>query len=233
MAWAYVWAVTVWALISGDKRGGKLFVPAILMLGILPDIDVLLTPFGVVHHTFTHSLFFWIIIFAPFLLVFRQRSIPYLAAVVQHFAFGDLLVGNVMIFWPLSSSFYGLGVAMPSLLDVALETAGLSLAAAIMIYNQDLRRLLSVDKRNIPMLLPYLALLTSMLFYAVDWPIAPLIVYIWSRKLLTIIVLEHIILTVFLALSAAQGLKACFKAEVDSNLKNHLKISLRALFLNP
>jgi hypothetical protein len=216
MAWAYVWAVTVWALISGDKRGGKLFVPAILMLGVLPDIDILLKPFGVVHHTFTHSIFFWLIIFVPFLLVFRRRSVPYLASVVQHFAFGDLLVGNVMIFWPFSSSFYGLGVAMPSVLDAALETAGLLVAAGIVIYNGDLRKLLSVDKRNIWMLLPLLALLTSMLFFAIDWPIVPLIAYVWSRKLLTAIVFDHLILVVFLAVSTAQGLRALRQKQVPT-----------------
>jgi hypothetical protein len=208
MAWAYVWAVAVWALISRDRRGGKLFVPAILMLGVLPDIDLFFGRFGVVHHTFTHSLFFWLVIFAPFLLVFRRKSIPYFAAVVQHFAFGDFLVGKVMILWPFSLSYFGFNIAMPSVLDVALETAGLLLAAGIVIFNGDLRRLLSVDSRNILMLLPFLALLASMLFFAVDRPIVPLVAYIWSRKSLTIIVLDHIILAIFLAVSAAQGLRA-------------------------
>lgn len=205
MAWAYVWAVVVWALIPGDKRGGKLFVPAILMLGVLPDIDLLLRPFGVAHHTFIHSFFFWFIIFVPFLVVYRQKSIPYLVAVVQHFAFGDLLVGNVMIFWPFSSSYFGVNIAMPSIIDVALETAGLLLAAGIIILNGDLRRLLSVDKGNIAMFLPFLALVASMLFFAVDKPIIPLVTYIWSRKLFTILVLGHIILGTFLAVSTARA----------------------------
>jgi hypothetical protein len=208
MAWAYVWAAAVWALIPRHKRGGKLLVPAILMLGVLPDIDLFFRRFGVVHHTFTHSFFFWFIMFVPLFVVFRQKSIPHLAAVVQHFAFGDLLVGKIMILWPFSSSYFGLNIGMPSVLDVALETAGLLLATGIIVFNGDLRRLLSVDNRNMPMILPFLALVTSMLFFAVDWPIIPLVAYIWSRKLLTIIVLDHIILAAFLAVSAAQGLKA-------------------------
>ncbi|MGD0978813.1 MAG: metal-dependent hydrolase [Candidatus Bathyarchaeia archaeon] len=202
MAWGYDWAA-----MSSGKGGGKLFVPAVLMLGVLPDIDLFFSRLGVVHHTFTHSLFFWLVIFAPFLVVYRRRSIPYLAAVVQHFAFGDLLVGKVMILWPFSSSYFGLNFAMASVLDVALETAGLLLAAGIVYYNGDLRRLLSVDARNIPMVLPFLALLASMLFFTVDWPIIPLIANIFSRKLLTIIVLDHIILIIFLAVSTAQGLR--------------------------
>jgi hypothetical protein len=217
MAWAYVWAVVVWALISGDKRGGKLFVPAILILGVLPDIDLFLGSFGVVHHTFTHSLFFWSVIFVPFLLVFRRRSIPYFVAVVQHFAFGDFLVGRVMIFWPFSLSYFGLNIAMPSIPDVGLETAGLLLAAVIIIFNGDLRRLLLVDERNILMLLPLLALLSSMLFFAVDWSLVPLVAYIWSRKLLTALVLGHLILVAFLAVSSAEGLRALWRKPVSAS----------------
>jgi hypothetical protein len=217
MAWAYVWAAVVWTVMSGGKRGEKLFVPAILMLGVVPDIDLFFGSFGVAHHTFTHSFFFWLAIFAPFLLVFRRKSIPYLAAVVQHFAFGDLLVGKVMILWPFSSSYFGLDIAMPSVLDFALETAGLLLAAGIIVFNGDLRRLLSVDNRNIPMLLPFLALLASMLFFAVDWPIVPLVAYIWSRRLLMAIVLGHLILVTFLAVSAAQGLRALKQKTVPTS----------------
>lgn len=168
MVWAYVWAVAVLALIPRDKRGGKLFVPAILMLGVLPDIDLFFGRLGVVHHTFTHSFSFWLVIFAPFFLVFRLKSIPYFFAVVQHFAFGDLLVGSVMILWPFSSSYFGLNIAMGSVLDVVLETPGLLLAAGIISFNRDLGRLLSVDDRNISMLLPFLALVTSMLVFTVD-----------------------------------------------------------------
>ena len=118
MVWAYVWA----AMFAG-KRKGKLFIPTVLMLGIAPDIDLLMRGFGVLHHTFTHSFFFWFIMFAPFFAVFRRKTVPYFVAVAQHFAFGDFLVGNVMIFWPFSPSYFGFNIAMPSMLDVALELA--------------------------------------------------------------------------------------------------------------
>ena len=128
MAWAYVLAV----LFAG-KRWGKLFVHAVLMLGVLPDVDLFLGGFGVVHHTFTHSLFFWLVLFAPFLVVYRGRVIPYFVAVVQHFAFGDFFVGTVMLFWPFSFSYFGFNTAMMSVFDVALESLGLLLAAGVML----------------------------------------------------------------------------------------------------
>jgi len=203
MVWAYVWAVAF-----AGKRWGKLFVPAVLMLGVMPDVDLLLRGFGVAHHTFMHSFFFWLVFFAPFLAVYRLKSVPYFVAVVQHFAFGDFFVGEVMIFWPFSRSYFGFDTAMVSVFSVALETAGLLLAAGIMYFNGDLRRLLSVNIRNIPMFLPFLALTTSMLFFAVDWhAYKPLVTYVLSSPLFATIVLAHIVLAIFLALSAAQGLR--------------------------
>jgi len=205
MAWAYVWA-----MMFAGKRRGKLFISAVLMLGVVPDVDLLLQGFGVVHNTFTHSVFFWLVMFTPFLLVFGRKLIPYFVAVAQHFAFGDFLVGKVMIFWPFSPLYFGFHITMPSTLDVALETAGLLLAAGIVYFSGDLKRLLSVDTHNIPMFLPSLALVTSMLFFAVDWPIIPLVAYIGSSPLLATLVLAHIILAIFLAVSTAQGLRRLF-----------------------
>jgi membrane-bound metal-dependent hydrolase YbcI (DUF457 family) len=161
------------------------------------------------HRAITHSFFFWFIIFVPLFIIFRLKSVPYLVAVVQHFAFGDLLMGGgVMIFWPFSSSFVGFNFAMPSVVDVALETAGLLLAAGIIVGYGDLRRLLSVDKINILMLLPLLALLTSALYFAFQWGVTSLIEYVWSSNLLAILALAHLILIGFLAVSSFQGLRA-------------------------
>ena len=209
MAWAYVWAMAAWAFIPGIKRTGKLFVPAVLMLGILPDVDILLGSLGVVHHTITHSFFFWFIIFVPVFIILRLKSIPYFVAVVQHFAFGDLLMDKVMLFWPFNSSLVGFNFGMPSLIDVILETAGLLLFLGILVYIGDLKRLFSVEKRNILMILPLLALLVSALYFASDWSsISSLITYVLSSNLLIVLALGHIILFAFLAISTLQGIRA-------------------------
>jgi hypothetical protein len=207
MAWGYVWAV-----VFAGKRGGKLFVPAVLMLGVLPDVDLFLGVNGVWHHTFTHSFFFWIVLFVPLLAVYRRRVIPYVAAVLQHFAFGDFFVGEVRFFWPFSLSFFGFDNAMLSVFDVGLETGGLLLAAGIMYFNGDLRRLLSVDMRNVLMFFPFLALVTSMLFFAVDVPIIPLVAHLLVSPVFATIVLAHIVLVVFLAVSTVQGLRRLFSS---------------------
>jgi len=118
-------------------------------------------------------------------------------------------MGKVMIFWPFDSKFFGFGFGMPSVVDVTLETAGLILAVGILIYVCDLRRLLSVDKRNVLMVLPSLALFISTLFFALHWSsINSLIAYILSNNLLIILALGHIILLALLAISSIQGLRA-------------------------
>jgi membrane-bound metal-dependent hydrolase YbcI (DUF457 family) len=209
MAWAYVWAMLAWAVIPGVKRSGKLIVPAILLLGILPDADLLLGDLGVVHRTLTHSFFFWIVIFLPLFFFFRLKSVPYFVAVVQHFAFGDLLMGKVMIFWPFNTSQIGFNFAMPSTIDVTLEITGLLLALAIIMYSGDLKRLFSIDKRNSLMLIPLLSLATSALFFASHWSsTTALTTYVLSNNLLIALAIGHIILFTFIGISAIQGLRA-------------------------
>ena len=216
MAWACVFAVLAWAFVPGVKRAGKLFVPLVLLLGVLPDSDLLLGDFGIVHRTVTHSFVFWGLLFVPVFWIFRLRAVPYFVAVVQHFAFGDFLMGKVMLFWPFYPKFLGLGFGMPSTVDVALETAGLVLAAAMLFYIGDLKRLLAVDKKNVAMIVPFLALVVSALFFISHWGWSTTIVsYILSSELILILAAGHIVLTSFLALSTVQGLRA-FKSKSNS-----------------
>ena len=220
MAWAYVFAILAWAFIPGIKRTGKLFIPLILILGVLPDADLLFGRLGIVHHTVTHSFFFWIVLFVPFFVVFRLKAIPYFVAVVQHFAFGDLLVDKVMLFWPFKSSFIGLNWGMGSPLDVAFESAGLVLMLGIMIYIGDLKRLFSIDKANRFMIFPFLALLPSLLLLGSSWSIDTSISYPLSKNLIVILAIEHVILLTFIGISAIQGMRAKNKVQTVQNDKS-------------
>ena len=211
MAWAIVFASVVWVLIPRTKRGGKLVLPLIMILGILPDIDILFESFGVLHRTVTHSLLLYLVLFIPFFVVYNWKAIPYFVAVISHFIFGDLLIGQVALFWPLNQSFIGFNFTMSSLTDIALESAGLLLALGIVIYNRDLRRILSVDKRNLLMALPLLAIVVSGLFFATRWPsLNSFVADVLSSKLLVVLALGHLVLIGFLAICAFQGLKAFF-----------------------
>jgi hypothetical protein len=211
MAWAVVFALVAWVLIPRTKRGGRLILPLIMILGILPDIDLLLGNFGILHRTVTHSLLTYSLLFIPFFVIYHWKAIPYFVAVISHFIFGDLLIGQVALFWPLNQSFFGFSFTMSSLIDIGLESAGLLLAAGIIIYNGDLRRTLSVDKRNLLMVLPLLAIVVSGLYFATGWPsLASFFAYVLSSKLLIVLALGHIVLIGYFAVCAFQGLKAFF-----------------------
>ena len=209
MAWAIVFATIAWVSIPKTKKGGKLILPLIMILGILPDIDILFESFGVLHRTVTHSLLTYSVLFIPFFVAYNWRAIPYFVAVISHFIFGDLLIGQVALFWPLHQSFIGFNFTMSSLTDIAIESVGLLLAAGIIIYNGDLKRTLSVDKHNLLMALPLLAIIVSGLFFSTRWPsLNFFIADILSSKLLIVLALGHLVLIGFLAICAFQGLKA-------------------------
>jgi hypothetical protein len=210
MSWAYVWA----AIFSG-KLKARLFIPLILILGIIPDIDIFLWSFGVEHQSFTHSIFFWVVLFLPVLKFLGWKGFPYLISVLQHFVFGDFIAGGPMLFWPFSSSSFGFGIAMTSIYNVLVEIGGFLLAVVFMYFREDLRRLLSLESRNILMSVPLLALLASMLFFAVDWSIFPLIAYVGSSPLLSTVVLGHSALVVILIASTAQGIRGIIAKVID------------------
>ena len=204
MSWAVVFA-TLFA--KGTNAKEKLFFPAIIILGVLPDVDLFLYRYGIEHHTFFHSIVFWIVLFLPALLIFRFKALPYLVAVLQHFVFGDFFVGKVMLFWPFSFDQYGFDNGMLSNFDIVLEVGGLVLAFLVLYYAGDLKRLVSVKFENFFMGIPLLALVSSMFYFAVDWPFAPLISFIWSSPMLTTIVVGHLILVGFFVVSSFQGLR--------------------------
>jgi len=104
---------------------------------------------------------------------------------------------------------------MASAVDVVLETGGLILAAGLMIYFGDLRRLFSVEKRNFYMILPLVALLVSALYFISHWQSLNMFTnYILSSNLLVFVAITNFILVAFLAISTLQGLKA-FKSKTN------------------
>lgn len=201
------WAI-VFASVFNFKTKNKLFFPAVLILGVLPDFDLFLGKYGVVHHTFFHSIFFWFLLFLPAMIKFGWKLVlPYFVALLQHFVFGDFLVGDVMLFWPFDFSFLGFNSTMLSSLDAGLEITGLVLAIVVLYYRNDLKGLVSVNLKNVLMVFPLLALVSSMIYFTVDWPVIPLIDYVGNSPVLTTIVIGHLILVGLLSISSFQGLR--------------------------
>jgi membrane-bound metal-dependent hydrolase YbcI (DUF457 family) len=105
----------------------------LLLLGMLPDVDLMLGILDVQHRTLTHSLVFWSAAFVPFFIKFRRVAIPYFVAVTQHILLGDLVVGRTNILWPLSDVRPGLGLSLLSPVTIALEAIGLALLVLLAI----------------------------------------------------------------------------------------------------
>lgn len=203
MTWSYVFADAA----SGKQRG-KLFVPLVLTLGILPDIDLLLEGYGIEHHTVTHSYFFWLILFIPFFAVFRLKALPYLVAVVQHFAFGDFLIGQVQLFWPFNTTYLGFNWNMGSTIDIVLEASGLFIALTLSYFNGDMKRLTRLNTKNIWMGIPALAVLSSIEGIMYDRTLTWITAFFISNEIIMIL---QIVLIAILVFSTFQGLRGLFQ----------------------
>ena len=117
-----------WGFVIGKfaaaRLGSKPNIYLMMLLGMLPDIDLVLGVFGIPHRTVTHSIIFWGLIFAPLIWRYKWAAIPYFVAVAQHVLFGDLVVGKTSILWPLEEPRLGLGLQVLSPVNLALEAAG-------------------------------------------------------------------------------------------------------------
>ena len=79
---------------------------------MLPDIDLLLGPFGIPHRTLTHSIIFWSLLFVPFFVKYRVAAFPYFVGVASHILFGDLIVGRTVFLWPWTEVVVGAGLSI-------------------------------------------------------------------------------------------------------------------------
>lgn len=162
---------------SATRLKVNLIVPAILVLAIIPDIDII---FGVegFHRGPTHSAVVAVIVFIPFFIVYRKKAIPYFLALLSHGLIGDLIVGgNIQLFWPISSKeisfpswFPYIGITSP--VNVALELSLFVLATIVMFRTKDLKVFFRNNKSNLLLLIPIATvLLPTVLAYPLNVPI--------------------------------------------------------------
>ena len=181
-----------------------------LTVGMIPDVDLYFTPFGLVHHTYTHSILLWLPLIP--LLFYSTSFIPIYFGMVQHML-DDALVGTVPVLLPLSSVTIGINLGVPSVADTLLE-GGAFLAVVLVAYrNGDLKKLLSVRRESFWSIIP-LATLSSMTLIASREFKVSLTSYAFSSKNLSIISLCHILVAVFLLISCIQGLRPLNKRRV-------------------
>jgi membrane-bound metal-dependent hydrolase YbcI (DUF457 family) len=154
----------------------NLNIPLLLVLSIIPDIDILLMP--QMHRGPTHSIITAILVFIPFFVAYRQKTIPYFIALISHSLIGDFLVGGrVMLFWPLTKAEFGLHelgsyyITIENPVNVALELILFLAATAIMLKTKDILQFFQNKKSNLILIIPILTvLLPSAASYPLDVP---------------------------------------------------------------
>ncbi|MGI0019104.1 MAG: hypothetical protein ACREAY_01390 [Nitrososphaera sp.] len=141
-------------------------LPLVFAAAMLPDMDFLFYQFFP-HHTITHSLTFWSVLYAPVFAVFRRRAIPYAIATFSHFMIGALLTGNPPLLFGISDARLGApalwlfaqhGAPYVAIYQAAVEAAMVALFLAL-----SYRSLKSVwsgahDPRHVLVLLAVVAL---------------------------------------------------------------------------
>ena len=146
----------------------KIFIPLLLVLSIIPDVDLILEYLlGIsIHRGPTHSIITAALVFIPIFIYYRKKAIPYFLALISHSAIADFVIGGqVELFWPLSSSQFGLFklggpyINILSPLNLAAEVILFIMAMAILYKSGDWRVFFKADKRNIVLFIPIVCVL--------------------------------------------------------------------------
>jgi membrane-bound metal-dependent hydrolase YbcI (DUF457 family) len=137
----------------------NLNVPAVLVLSIIPDIDILLGVEGF-HRGPTHSAVVAFLVFVPLFIVYRKRAVPYFLALLSHGLVGDLLVGgNILLFWPVSRNYFSVSPPLPKIpidgpVNGALELSLFVVATIVMYKANDLRLFFDAQRSNVLLAIP-------------------------------------------------------------------------------
>jgi hypothetical protein len=181
------------------KGSGKMFkvnfnIPLVLVLSIIPDIDIII---GYLLHTEihrgpTHSIIVAILVFIPFFLYYRQKAIPYFAALASHAAIGDFLIGGqLQLLWPLSTSEFGLTyISIYDTVNVVLEFTLFVIATVIMFKSRDIYRFFRNSKLNLVLAIPiFTVLLPTFASYPLHVPLLLVLPHLFYLMLFSISVL--------------------------------------------
>ena len=164
----------------------KLNIPAVLMLSVIPDTDILIQVLVPTfeHRGPTHSVITALIVFIPIFAVYRRRATPYLIALVQHSMIGDFMAGGrIQLLWPITTQYYGTSMNIKSQTNTTVEWALFLISITIMLKSKDTAILFQPHNTNLILTIPTFALLLpTCVGFPLDvpaWLIPPHLVYIF------------------------------------------------------
>ncbi len=199
----------------------KLNIPAVLVLSILPDIDIIydfLTG-SEIHRGPTHSIVVALLVFIPLFIIFRKKAFPYFLALISHSLIGDFFIGGgLRLFWPLSTNEYGLHelggpfISIFGLANIVLELT-LFIAATLVLYKTgDWKVFFSSDKTNLLLIIP---VATVLLPSTIGYPFN-------NSLLLTepALALAHLFYLVLFSIAIIKALTPIYKKRFHSQQNN-------------
>jgi membrane-bound metal-dependent hydrolase YbcI (DUF457 family) len=167
---------------SAKALNTRLNIPLVILLAVIPDVDIL---FRLVQHRGpTHSVVAAIIVFLPLLFVYRKQAVPYLLALIQHSLIGDFIAARaqpVQLFWPVTTSYFGLTIDIRSPTNVAIEWAVFLVSMIVLFLTEDFTRFITPHKSNLILVIPTFALLLPIFsdssLHVPAWLIPPHLVF--------------------------------------------------------
>jgi hypothetical protein len=122
--------------------------------------------------------------FIPFFAVYGKKAVPYFLALAQHALIGDYVTSGTMgvqLFWPLTNQSYGIGIAIRTQTNVALEWIAFLAAIVIMIKTRDITKFFQTHKSNLLLSIPtFTTLLPTLASFPLGvplWLVPPHIFY--------------------------------------------------------
>jgi membrane-bound metal-dependent hydrolase YbcI (DUF457 family) len=176
----------------------NLNIPLILVLSIIPDIDILgdFIFNSEIHRGPTHSIIVAIVVFIPFFVLYRQKVMPYFAALASHSLIGDFLIGGqLQLLWPLSTNEFGaheLGFPYINIynpINIALEFTLFAVALVVMLKTRDLFHFFRNNKLNLILIIPiFTVLLPTFVGYPLRVPILLILPHLFYLVIFSIAV---------------------------------------------
>jgi hypothetical protein len=137
------------------------------------------------------------LVFIPIFYFYRQKAVPYFAALVSHSLIGDFLIGGqIQLLWPLSTNKFGLHeLGFPYIniynpIDIALEFTLFAIATVIIFKTRDITRFFRNSKLNLTLLIPiFTVLLPTFASYPLAVPALLVLPHLFYLVLFSISVL--------------------------------------------
>ena len=183
------------------KASGKLFkvnfnVPVILTLSVIPDIDIILGFLleSDIHRGPTHSIVTAILIFIPFLVLYRQKAVPYFVALLSHSLIADFLIGGqLQLLWPITEREFGITeLGLPYIniynpINIVLEFTLFAITIIVMLKTRDLFHFFRNNRITVLLALPiFTILLPTLASYPLYVPIELVIPHVFYLILFSI-----------------------------------------------